>query len=62
MMSSGPDEYDYEDEGEESEGEENPRAKAARKILDTEFQVAEMTEPEDINNYIRSRTPYEDGE
>ena len=56
-----PKEYDYDEEDDSEEEEENPRAAAARKMLDTDFPVAEMTDPDNIENYVR-KSRYEEGE
>jgi hypothetical protein len=51
--------------GDEDEGdpeEEDPGKTLLESLDETEFPVAEHPEPEDFENYRRSKTPYEDGE
>lgn len=53
MKSSGPDEYEDKPEDESPDGNEDPRAAAAKKILETEFQEAEHEGPEAPENYLK---------
>ena len=40
----------------------NPQKTLMESLDETEFAVAEHPEPEDIENYLRGKTRYEEGE